>query len=535
MKNILFKMLPMVAAVLLATSCSKDDGGDIPAAPDNNNPSSVTVPETNDPMQTVVDGEVPSIPFTITVSKGEDEGLSKAHILGIMQYFDKDDKLQISVENTDIKGTLDLTSAPDKTTGTFSGSLYGNDLVTITDKTLFDVVLTNETYGNEGKAMTTAVQFSDVYEASRQCGFWETHFEYGNTSSIELNQLTAFLIVENVEKVYVKVPGASDYAELSVGSGVIAVPDATWVYTSSPSFGKDNAKKVDVWSTTYDASNNKHLALYHIRRYPNDALRDLYSVSPTTKVFFSKGNLQFTRGESDVKFAENQWDLGYQGKTTGYDVGYRHSKMETGSTIDLFGWGLWTFLQGNTVVSAQFTSSDDDDFKWHTTDPHEIVKVNGGDWFTLTSEEWDYLLNEREGVRFVKANLHIDDATSVKGLIIFPDNFAMSAERVMLNFTNTEVGMVNSTTADFHDISMSGFNDFNVWAADYPVFLPVTGYRDDQILTKNDVGYYWASDMDISEGKPRMLVISSFLANVNKNGNDPHIGYAVRLVHSRFE
>ena len=526
----------MVAAVLLATSCSKDDGGDIPAAPDNNNLSSVTVPETNDPVQTVVDGEVPSIPFTITVSKGEDEGLSKAYIRSVnYQYFDKDDKLQISVDKTDIKGTLDLTSAEGKTTGTFSGTLSGSDLSDLKAETILDVVLTNETYSNTGEALKTAVQFSNLQEASRQCGFWETHFEYGNTSSIELNQLTAFLVVENVEKVYVKVPDASDYTELSVGSGVVAVPDKTLVYTSSPSFTEANAKQVDVWSTTHDASNNKHLALYNIKRYPKDCLKDVYSISPTTKIFFSKGNLQFTRGESDVKFAENQWELGYQGKTTGYDVGKRHSKMESGSIIDLFGWGLWTYLQDDIVTTAQYTSSNYDDFTWRTSDPHEIVKVNGGDWFTLTSEEWDYLLNEREGVRFVKANLHIDDATSVKGLIIFPDNFAMSAERVMLNFTNTEVGMVNSTTADFHDISMSGFNDFNVWAADYPVFLPVTGYRDDQILTKNDVGYYWASDMDISEGKPRMLVISSSLANVNKNGNDPHIGYAVRLVHSRFE
>ena len=531
MKNILFMMLPIVAAVLLATSCSKDDGSEMPAAPDNNNTSSVTTPETNDHVQTVVDGEVPSIPFTITVNKGDDEGLSKAHMSGLAQSFDKGDKLQItSVHGEDISGTLDLVSNPG-TTGTFSGTLSGTGLSEITAKTELYATLTNETYGNTGEKLTKPVQFVEIHSASRKCGWWYTAFKYGD-ASINLLQATAFLCVSNVDKVYVKEPGASDYTTFRVGSGVIAVPDESWVYTSSPTFSEP--KQVDVFSSE-SYSNNKTLALYRIRRNPpKDCIDGLYSISPTTKVFFSKGNLQKGTSTADDGgnwyFADNQWDLGYYGFGHLHDVGENHYDMHEGGKADLFGWGSWFY-------NPLLTSTTNSDYSWPSSVPHETFEFDGEDWFVLTSEEWDYLLNKSKtagGVRFIKVFLNFDREWG-RGLAVFPDDCRIT-EDVLKEIFNTDEDVANNKTTGFleHTITRKDvWEALSSWTDGEVLFLPASRYREGRLLHDVDEGYYWMSDRTSFGGSsvPQYLIFD--LSDLKIQPTQSYSkGCAVRLVHA---
>ena len=519
MKNILFKMLPMMAAVLLATSCSKDDGSEIPAAPDNNNPNSVTIPETNDLVQTVVDKEVPSIPFSITVGKEGNESLSKTYIWNTLsECFDEGDQLDIVVKNTDITGTLYLVEGNGKETATFEGTLKGNDLLTLSNGTFMDATLSNAKYNNEGKPLTKATEFWDIQEASRKCGYWTGEIKYG-ASSFYLVQNTVFLRVRNVAEVSVQEPDASEFTTFHTGTGVIAVPNLSKVKSSAFS----GVKEVD-----YDKNENANRLIVHniYRNKPNDdCLPDLYSINPTTKVFFSKGNLRYGLSEGTVSFASNQWDLGYVGKETGYDVGDDHTTMGTGY-IDLFGWGTW--LDANRINGDEMkvTTKEESKYQW-SGDDHSPFD---SEWFTLTSDEWDYLLNKREtagGVRFVKANLEVGGGKYVKGLIILPDNCKVTADQLK-GFFKTDDDIANSANVDFHSLSNTYWN--NMWATlGDPVFLPVVGSRDGTKLGRTgEDAYYWTSN---STSKHAMSVYFMTFGIYSQEVFRSQ-GCAVRLVHA---
>ena len=137
----------------------------------------------------------------------------------------------------------------------------------------------------------------------------------------------------------------------------------------------------------------------------NDGLPGLFSVSPTKKVRFSKGNLQYQAITNTWRFAENQYDR----------VGENNEKTSSTYTgwIDLFAWG-----SGNRPT---FMSTNEDDYICPFYEWGENVIENGGTrnhWSTMSIEEWMYLLMRRQNADklfgFGKVN-------GINGLIILPD------------------------------------------------------------------------------------------------------------------
>ena len=122
MKKTFLKMLPIVAAVLLATSCSKDNDGDNSVAP---------VIDTPDPIvNNEVDNQPKTVPFSIDVVSGG--ALSKIAYADdgtvVTMKFDADEvkKLKMTVsykkdESTTVSTDLTLESVNDEGNGTFKG------------------------------------------------------------------------------------------------------------------------------------------------------------------------------------------------------------------------------------------------------------------------------------------------------------------------------------------------------------------------------------------------------------------------------
>ena len=131
---------------------------------------------------------------------------------------------------------------------------------------------------------------------------------------------------------------------------------------------------------------------------PEGMLPGEFSVSATTKVHFSKGNLRYFYSE-EWKFAEHQYD------------GYPDSN---GGTC-LFGWGT-----GN---SPWRTSTDNNDYSTFTDWGINAIS-NGGNqpsfWRTLTGNEWQYLLKKRSDATSLFGFSKVNDT---KGLILLPDNW----------------------------------------------------------------------------------------------------------------
>ena len=206
---------------------------------------------------------------------------------------------------------------------------------------------------------------------------------------------------------------------------------------------------------------------------PAGALPGEFSVSADKKVLFSQGNLVATIDVSGVptawKFAANQYD--YVGKN-----GANEGIGSKAGDVDLFGWS--TSSNGGTSTTDNYgikMSKDAADYSGSFYDWGKAVG-DGSTWRTLSVEEWKYLIEAREvnggkgeGKSFQRATIK-SDATSVYGMILFPDNY-------------TETAKASYTSAEWTSLEKLGC-----------VFLPAAGYRMSaySMVMDDGVGYYWS-------------------------------------------
>ena len=241
-----------------------------------------------------------------------------------------------------------------------------------------------------------------------------------------------------------------------------------------------------------------------------DMLEGEFSVSATKKVRFSKGNLQYKASTDSWQFANNQYEIigNNPGNTT-------YSNRDTQSAwIDLFGWGT-----GNKPWTA---SSSSYDYSSYTEWGSQFDTENG--WFTLSYDEWDYLLFERynynPGVSYAKGTVN-----GVVGLIILPDDWNTSY--YALSNTNSSYASYSSNEISLSDWTTS-------LEAHGAVFLPATGWRSaspSMRVNDSENGYYWTSSdyTYYSSSNAYSLIFSSSNMQLDYH-SDCYEGYAVRLV-----
>ena len=179
-----------------------------------------------------------------------------------------------------------------------------------------------------------------------------------------------------------------------------------------------------------------------------------FSVSPTKKVVFAPGNLQFQaygcvqenhlNGGNLVggtwRFAEHQWD--YIGKNPGNTETDRNKRKTQSDWIDYFCWGtsgwnsgarFWTpfrvgqkdtnYIPGKSLsnsLTGDYANADWGVFN-KIYNPSTKVVDPAGTWYTMSKDEWLYLLETRttlSGKRFAMAKVG-----DVNGLLIFPDDW----------------------------------------------------------------------------------------------------------------
>ena len=232
------------------------------------------------------------------------------------------------------------------------------------------------------------------------------------------------------------------------------------------------------------------------------SVKGAFSVSPTTRVIFSQGNLQYVG--STWQFAEHQYD-------------YLGSSQSDGNR-DLFGWG--------TGSNPNQTSTTDADYGTFYDWGNNI----GGGWRTLSSEEMNYLLNTRSNTTFnlpnSTSNIRYTKATvnDKNGLILFPDNYVHPTTGV------TVTGDYNYNT---YNASYSVFAVTSGWdkmEAAGAVFLPAAGYRNGTSAPSEVAshGYYWLSNGYESYKAYRLLFHSG--ETTASNPQERHYGFSVRLV-----
>lgn len=192
------------------------------------------------------------------------------------------------------------------------------------------------------------------------------------------------------------------------------------------------------------------LSFEYVTTLPAGQLNGEFTVDAKgTKVRFSKGNLRCKNKDQTYYFADNQWDA------------LRGANSFSATWRDLL-------LCSKTLGTPPIEYG------------HESI-VNGGNapdqWFTLSGDQWEYLLKSRERAKELNrvGYITIDGTNDMKGLIFLPDNWS-----------GISLAEKNAFTAfEWWEMELAG-----------AVFLPVTGYSNSSRFDKTDdlnIGYYMST------------------------------------------
>jgi len=329
------------------------------------------------------------------------------------------------------------------------------------------------------------------------------------------------------------------------------------------------------------------------------ALSGKFSVSTTKKVNFSWGNLQWsaTGGTSTPtkhevagggtasgtwRFADNQWD--FVGGTTNGNVYANGVKCNNASVaadytgwIDLFGWGTSGYHQSSDSYNHNYYpySTEKRTSQYSTTNyygfgpstgttpegPAGLTKTvgnisnsyydwglynaisNGGNtpglWRILSSDEWNYLLNNRSvstiggtsNVRFAEVKVN-----GIRGAMMFPDEFTWPS-----SLSSVVPSTFNTFSSNWNDINYTT-EQFAVLEQAGVMFIPTAGNRDETVIkndnTDNDAssviaekanGSYW-SGTKVDKQSSYRVRFNNEAFETNTTSNYRYLGYSVRLV-----
>ncbi len=218
-------------------------------------------------------------------------------------------------------------------------------------------------------------------------------------------------------------------------------------------------------------------------------LNGIFSVSPTKRVRFSKGNLQYRPRINTWRFALNQWNI------AGSANNNANSGVYCNDWIDLFGYGTSGWDGGAANYQPYQTNTYDAGYS-EATDGNDLVDmyangdwgffnpiINGnnqmGLWRTLTYSEWTYIINDRPNAGQLRGLATIE---SVPGYIILPDDWTLPSGSTFSSIENSySVNVYNST-------------QWQVMEAAGAVFLPAAGLRSGTSTTSMGIeGEYWST------------------------------------------
>lgn len=256
------------------------------------------------------------------------------------------------------------------------------------------------------------------------------------------------------------------------------------------------------------------------------ALGGFFTVNSEGKtVFFSKGNVQFTRNSSwSSKFAAHQYDI--IGNAEANTTITNNGTLESPGTVDLFGWSSNNennynyYGINNSVVYSDYSG----DFK-------DWGKTRSDPWRTPTKDEWTYLFNTRSSgstvfetssARYTLATINTD-GSGVNGMILFPDG---------INIAKTEVSTPGTVNSYSNFTTKCTTAQWNALEAKGCIFLPAAGKRIGVTVSNvGSEGYYWSATSETNQASGASFSSS---AVAPANDYDRWNGCSVRLVQNTY-
>ena len=254
-----------------------------------------------------------------------------------------------------------------------------------------------------------------------------------------------------------------------------------------------------------------------------------FTVAEDKQITFSSGNLQYTQSTQTWAFAEHQYDMlgtdnvdGGSSKVFDATYGYDKTGSALADKIDLFGWS-------GSTGSAKWgigTSTDNSGYSGDFVDWGTNIG-DGSTWYTLTADEWDYLLDERSDADQLVgvARILLGEKIYANGLVLLPDNWTCPVGVTFKSgFSNTHSVQAY---ADYQTFTLADWQQLEAAGA---VFLPASGFREGSFVGYvQSSGYYWSATPDGSDTAYYMFFISDSYVSYNYSRNR-YSGLAVRLV-----
>ncbi len=467
------KFLPIIAAVMLATSCSKDDNDNVPETQSG-----------RDGVQTV---STSTIPFTIRVNTGR--SLKK---VGYAESTNEDEKgwYNITFSDNDVANHLKMII---KENGTQIGEAILDDAKTAT----FSGSLTRQPSSNTA-SLTAEISVSGSQNSSDEslaallatCAhrFLGT-FKYGD-EKVDLTDQTSYLAIT--------LP--TDETTVNVNGNECALKDGkVWVAFNSSE--KVHSARLSLFNKQADPG-----TIYTVTRGKSNFVAKAFTVADdgkgnVKKVYFSSGNLLYQASSQKWEFAARQWDC--VGEADGNITAANRDKNV--AYIDLFGWGT-----GSNPTLAIANTDDYPEF----VDWGKNID-DGNIWRTLSIDEWNYVIQGRENASH---KCGVAAVEGFGGLVLLPDEWiapdGVSFICVMSNYfaTNNDYSF-----ADWQKMEKAG-----------AVFLPAAGNRSGASVDLYGYGYYWSSDVLRETFAYNMYFNSAYVSCTD--GDPRSYGKSVRLV-----
>jgi hypothetical protein len=266
---------------------------------------------------------------------------------------------------------------------------------------------------------------------------------------------------------------------------------------------------------------------------PQGIINGLFTInSNDEQVYFSQGNLQYTKSTQTWSFMEHQYDvLGTNGQNVGED--YANTDI-----VSYFGWGTSGCNLRNTNTGYYYqpyntldpdgsyygTLGDDDltgDYAngdWGVYNPIS----NGGNvtqsWRTLSKAEWDYVF---EGRTDASSKWGRGNVAGVNGVILLPDVWAMPMGLTFIAGPGSSFDSNTYTEQQWTAMQTVG-----------AVFLPAAGWRTGaEVSHVNDWVDYWTVSSESNRSAYNVWVTNdSFYGGHDSSWR--HRGYPVRMVRN---
>lgn len=247
----------------------------------------------------------------------------------------------------------------------------------------------------------------------------------------------------------------------------------------------------------------------------------IFSVAADKQIEFAPGNLQFHTGDSTWRFASQQYN--YVGKQN-IELGNPEFK----GWIDMFGW---------SSTSTYFGVNPSNDNNTYTGDFVDWGTLfEGEDWYTLSKDEWNYLLNTRTNAANLQQIAMVD---TTLGILLFPDNWVMPEGCTPKDMTHQ---YEEEEYQDYnYDYKLYTLEQWQTIEAAGAIFLPAAGRRtggygnminyDQQTETRHDYlvnggfyrwfdndnhyCYYWSSSINENNN-------AYYIINCKPLGNDTY-------------